>query len=244
MITTAHRHPIQLHIFEQLRAANAGLRYTDMRPAEVESDLYNYHLRQLVRSGLVEKFESQKYRLTPQGKRYIFELNPVTELGESHRFKLASLCLVLRQGPMGLDVLYQLRTRQPHAGEQGIIGGGIKRGELAVEAAKRRLTEEAGLQADFTLLGLIRKRHFDPAGDIYSDILFHVCLTRAATGTLVQQNQFGEQAWIPIEEAIELETTSPIGSRQFAGVLRQLVSTPPDQIPLFYFEETYQREIY
>jgi 8-oxo-dGTP pyrophosphatase MutT (NUDIX family) len=244
MKLSLNRHPVQLHILERLRTAGTGLRYSDMRPDEIENDLYNYHLRYLVGQGLVEKSDGNRYRMSLSGKRYLMELNPVTELGESHRFKLASLCLALRNAGPGLEALYQRRARQPHAGEVGIIGGGIKRGEPAVAAANRRLWEEAGLAGNFTLLGMVRKRYFDPAGEIFSDILFHVCVCTDSHGQLVAENEFGLQLWLPIDKAIGIETNGQVGSPQLARVLEQLKTTPPGAIPMFYFDETYHAEIY
>jgi 8-oxo-dGTP pyrophosphatase MutT (NUDIX family) len=237
------RHPIQLHILERLRSTNSELRYRDMRPAGVENDLYNYHLRYLVGQGLAEKYDGNFYRLTTEGKRYLMELNPVTELGESHRFKMASLCLTVRGSGPDLQALYQRRSRMPHAGADGIIGGGIKRGEPAIATARRRLWEEAGLTGNFNLLGIIRKRFFGPAGDIASDILFHVCICTDSRGELVSRNEFGLNSWRPIDEAVDIEANGPYGSPQLAGVLEQIKSKPASQVPVFYFDETYHGEI-
>jgi 8-oxo-dGTP pyrophosphatase MutT (NUDIX family) len=210
-----------------------------MRPTDTENDLYNYHLQHLVGRGLVAK-RTGGYRLTTGGTRYIAELNPVTAFGESHRFKLASLCLVMRGEGDQAEFLYQRRLRQPDAGEQGIIGGGIKRGELATTAARRRLWEEAGLTGSFQLLGLIRKRRFDPQGDIFSDILFHVCFSRDASGELEPKNAYGEQYWAPAGHAVDIEKHGAVGSPKFAAILERVPFTPLGDIPMFYIEEDYE----
>ena len=213
-----------------------------MRPAGTENDLYNYHLRQLVSRGLIAK-QTGRYSLTSDGTRHIIELNPVTDLGESHRFKLASLCIAVRGVAPNYEVLSQLRLRQPDAGERGFVGGGIKRGELATAAAARRLYEEAGLYGTFTLLGMLRKRRFDNQGNIISDILFHVCLCQDATGELVTSNAYGEQSWIPLPHALANESTAKIGSPQLAFQLSRLFTATAADIPIFYIEEDYQGAI-
>jgi 8-oxo-dGTP pyrophosphatase MutT (NUDIX family) len=229
------QHPVQRAILETLRRTTLGLRYRDMRPTDIENDLYNYHLRYLTRQGLVEK-RAGKYRLNETGKKHLVELNPYPE---SNRFKMAALCLVVADG----QVLYQERIRQPFAGQKGLIGGGIQRGEPAVAAAKRRLQEEAGLKAHFTLLGLLRKMRFDSRDELYTDILFHVCIAQKTTGDLIEENEFGKQFWLSISEASQLERGQLMGSPQFAEVLDNLNTALSKQSPAFYIEETYHHDI-
>jgi 8-oxo-dGTP pyrophosphatase MutT (NUDIX family) len=243
VIKTGPRHPIQLSIIEVLRVAPEGLRYARMRPEGIENDLYNYHLQYLLKQKLVEK-HADKYTLSDGGKRYLMELNPLNEHGESNRFKMASLCLVTRKTTKGTEVLYQQRVRQPFAGEWGLIGGGIHRGEPAIQAASRRLREEAGLFAEFRLAGLMRKIKFDKEGELYGDILFHVCVADKYTGELVAENNYGKQRWIPHEEAIKYELTSTIGSKRFAGMIPELISDKSKDLSLFYLEEFYSIDIF
>jgi 8-oxo-dGTP pyrophosphatase MutT (NUDIX family) len=240
---SALRHPIQLSILEDLRVSSGGERYSRMRPDGIENDLYNYHLQQLVRQGLIKK-ASDKYFLTSLGKELIIELNPINADGDSHRFKIASLCLLIDSSSGIPKLLYQHRTRQPFAGEWGIIGGGWRRGESAVHAARRRLKEESGLEAEFSLFGLMRKRHYDADGHIYSDILFHICASDAYSGELIESNNFGDQSWVPLDEAIAIESNGPIGSTQLAKILAELARKPVYGVPLFYLEETYRQDIY
>ena len=239
-----HRHPIQYAILERLRTSPSGLRYSEMKPAwETENDLYNYHLQHLSKQGLIDKFDD-KYFLSESGKKYLIELNPLNESGDSHRFKLASLCLLKDGDGPDTKFLYQLRTRQPFAGARQMIGGGIMRGELAAEAAGRRLQQEAGLLAKFRLFGLIRKLRIDLEGEIYSDILYHVCVSEEHSGELDLANDFGEHSWLSLEEAIAVESTGVTGSNSFARIIEQLKSGPVSAVPLFYVEETYHHDIY
>jgi 8-oxo-dGTP pyrophosphatase MutT (NUDIX family) len=236
------RHPIQQTILEQLRTSPEGLRYAAMRPVEVENDLYNYHLKYLVQTGLAAKVD-QRYRLTDEGKRELIEINPMED-GVSQRFKIASLCLVMQGSGPGLRLLYQRRTRQPFAGESGMIGGGLYRGELAAAAASRRVFEEAGLRASFRLLGMVRKRHFNEGRQLYSDILFHVCVAGHAEGEVIARNEFGEHTWTPLAQAVALESRTRYGSSQLARVLPLLAHTPPAEIPMFYFDEEYHYNVF
>jgi 8-oxo-dGTP pyrophosphatase MutT (NUDIX family) len=237
-----YQHPIQQSILEDLRVSSIGLRYTDMKPDGVENDLYNYHLQYLVKHELVTK-NDDRYRLSLDGKRHLIELNPLDDSGQSSRFKLASLCLLTRGTGDKMEVLYQERLRQPFYGHWGLIGGGIKRGEPALETAARRLREEAGLVAKFTLFGMIRKIHFERSGQLGSDILFHICLSDIYNGNLERHNNFGNQSWVSLAQAVEFESSGAMGSNQIAIKLQQLGTSGASSMPFFYIEQAYHQDI-
>ena len=63
-------HYIQIHILKVLMLCKWA-RFIDMKPKKVDSNLYNYHLRLLIKWGLVEKIADKGYRLSPLGLRHI-----------------------------------------------------------------------------------------------------------------------------------------------------------------------------
>lgn len=237
------RHNTQLLILDRLRSATGGLRYRDMKPPGIESDLYNYHLQYLVKRGYITK-EKGLYYLDATAKKYLIEFGELDRGLERRNFKMASLCVVFREGTSEPEVLYQVRGRQPMAGQRGLVGGGIRRGESATAAAQRVLKQKSGLQGDFRLLGLMRKFRFDSHDQLYMDILYHLCVCTNATGELSLKNDFGEQYWVSIDEAAQIEREEVMGSSQLAEVLDQLKRTPPADLPLFYIEETYHHDIF
>jgi ADP-ribose pyrophosphatase YjhB (NUDIX family) len=62
------QHHIQKHILKVLTYTNRA-RFRDMRPNGVDSNLYNYHLKLLIKENLVVKNEAG-YALSPQGMRF------------------------------------------------------------------------------------------------------------------------------------------------------------------------------
>lgn len=63
-------HHIQRQILRELVKGEAK-RFSEIKPKAVESNLFMYHLRQLIRGGLVAKDnESSKYTLTKEGRLY------------------------------------------------------------------------------------------------------------------------------------------------------------------------------
>ncbi|MDO8513253.1 MAG: NUDIX hydrolase [bacterium] len=175
----------------------------------------------------------------------LLELHPIdSKTASSHKFKLAVITMILSKTAGNAEILYQTRTRQPFMGRQEIIGGGIRRGESVVTAAKRRLKEEAGLEADFRIFGLLRKMRFSDDHRLYSDILYHVCLSTEYRGILIGENEFGENYWMPLDNAIRIEMTAPYGSKKFGEILKQLHEVDEKLISLFYIEEQYTQNIY
>lgn len=61
-------HHIKRHIMSSL-TYKKWCRFSEMRPKNVDSNLYNYHLRSLMKEGYIEKSE-KGYRLTPRGLRF------------------------------------------------------------------------------------------------------------------------------------------------------------------------------
>ncbi len=237
------KHDLQLAILSQLIQQPAGLRYSAMRPNETENDRYNYHLQALVKQGLVAK-TADHYRLTAAGQRFILDHQPIDVINDRpiDKFKLAVLALVLRRVAGETEVLYQRRACQPFAGHCELIGGSLRKGEAVVEAARRRLAEESGLIGSFTLVGLIRKIRSDQTSQLYSDILYHICLATEPTGQLVAENQFGHNDWWPLERAIAHEQTARYGSQQLAKLFQAIQAN--QAYPLFCTEERYCQDIY
>jgi ADP-ribose pyrophosphatase YjhB (NUDIX family)/predicted transcriptional regulator len=231
-------HDIQIHILTQLLKSKNGLRYRDMKPTAVENDLYNYHLKYLVKSGLAVK-DNDTYSLTDAGKQFVEEISPLDPAGQtSELFRVNVLAGGLRIHDGKLEVLNQKRTCHPFYGDVGIIGGPVKKGEKIIDAARRKFEEETGLIGEFTHLGVIRKLRYTNTGDLFSDILFHICFSAECSGALIAKNEFGENFWCDLISSINNEKIAAQGSVHLTKILEQLATTPLGQFPMFYVEET------
>jgi len=236
-------HTIRLGILEQLKASPPGLRYSEMKPRHLENDLYNYHLQYLVKHSLVVKHDDA-YDLTSKGKEFLIELNPISKSGETNQFKVAAMCIIQRKAANTTELLYQYRTRAPFRNELEMVAGGLMRGEFALAAAKRRAKQEAGVSTDFRLLGLLRKIRYNQSGELYSDIIYHVCLSDDYTGTIADSNEFGKKTWLPLSAAAQAESDSLTGSKELAKVLLSAQKNGFIKLPFFYIEEVYDHDIY
>lgn len=216
---------------------NNGLRYSEAMPENVESDLYNYHLKHLVTLGLVEKSED-KYFLTTEGKHYVEVIVPISPLGTTAElFRVNTLIILVKEEKGKRLVLNQTRKRHPYYGNKGIIGGIVKKGELLKDTYKRVLKEETGLMADFETIGTIRKIRRASNDELYTDIFCHVGLATACTGNLVELNDFGENFWVDFDTAIENEKTSIQGGKSILKVLELVRSSSLVGQCRFFYEE-------
>ncbi len=238
------KHELQVEILRRFISSETGLRYRDGKPEDVDNDQYNYHLQQLVKEGLIEKGKL-KYFLTEKGKKFVEDTFPVNPEGEVvDHFKVAALMIVVRKGKSGLQILYQNRKRHPNFDAKNIPGGPIIRGKSIEESAKLRLKQETGLEAEFMIKGVLRKIRKESEGELFGDMFFFICLADKFSGELENETSFGENYWIDIDEAIENEKNSDLGSELVVTILELLKTKPISKLPFLNKEEVYEIEKY
>ena len=145
-------HEIQLRILRKLLFAES-LRFSELKPdKEMENNRFDWHLKQLLNSGLVEK-QSDGYRLSMQGKKYCNKLDTDSDKIEMQA-KLSAWLICMRNTNGYNDFLLYTRKKHPFFGCQGFPSGKIKQGEKVIEAASRELKEETGLQGKADIIFL------------------------------------------------------------------------------------------
>ena len=113
--TQTHRHPIQTHILNRL-ATQAIVRFRDLRPKHIDSNLFTYHLGVLVKQGLVVR-SINGYSLGVSGLNMIDEITqPI--LYENNNPPTMHLGYVV-QNTNG-DILLSRRTMQPFIDTWGL----------------------------------------------------------------------------------------------------------------------------
>ena len=141
--------------------------------------------------------------MSDSGIKHIADEYPLNPKGElANLFKINVITIVSRKNKGKIEILNQIRERHPSFGKKGVMGGSVRRGESVLEAAERKLKEETGLTASFTVLGSERRILYFKE-EIFSDILFYICYGSKVSGELKTQTEFGKNEWVQIEEAIE-----------------------------------------
>lgn len=143
-------HHVQRAIISRLIAAET-VRYADLKPNDIESNLFMYHLRQLIKAGYVQKGDGG-YSLTLQGGQYVNRMSLDNQHIRIQPKVITILVITHHDGEM----LLLERLHQPFLHFKGLPSGKLHFGEPLETAASRELSEKAGLtNVPLTLRGTI-----------------------------------------------------------------------------------------
>jgi 8-oxo-dGTP diphosphatase len=182
-------HRLQQHILNELMR-HSTRRYADLKPHEVEGNLFMYHLRHLMNDGLVAKRTDGLYELSPEGQRFAdgFSLKEFAP-----RAQPRIVTLIVCHNEAG-EYLFWRRKRQPMIGWAGFPYGKIHLGETIATAAQRELHEKTGLEAKLSHRGDGYVSIYQ-AGEPVSQIMFHLFYGQNPTGKLHKESKDGSAFW-------------------------------------------------
>ena len=222
-------HHIQRDIVKKLISVKSA-RYAELRPKNIESNLFMYHLQQLIRSGYVEKAETG-YQLTPQGKRFADRAS-LTSLKLRIQPKLITIITVRRAD--GKWLLLE-RLHQPFIGSVGFPSGKVHYGEQLAISAARELREKANIDSiELTQRGTFIML-FSNEDAVENHIIGYVFSGEAPIGetTVQQENAFFQTHWGD-ESELMVENTLLKGHSELLELVK---NTPKNQ--LFFAEHTF-----
>lgn len=131
-------HFIQAYILDKLIHAEK-LRNRDMRPSNIDSNLYQYHLMRLQKEGYVTK-EDIYYKLSGRGLAYADGHSTALRKTRSQPKLITVIFLYNRKA----EILLVPRTRQPFMGMLNLPSGKIHLDESVETAARREIHEKTG----------------------------------------------------------------------------------------------------
>lgn len=120
-----------------LRKQEASLK--EVRPRDVQANLFAYHFDELVHRRYVEKVDRGKYRLTPEGQRFANTLS-----SDSGAVVEEIKTVIMLYGKQGDEYLLFRRSRHPQMNRIGLIPDRIHRDWSLEEALKNALSEKLG----------------------------------------------------------------------------------------------------
>lgn len=215
-------HVIQKHIIGVLMYQRYA-RFRDMRPEKVDTNLYSYHLKLLLKNNYIEKVD-QGYTLTKKGVLYIDRVTTST-LDVRSQPKIITMLLV--QNSEG-DILLFRRRRQPYTDTWTLPYGKlhIDDGSL-VDAAKREAYEKLHIDSNPI-------RH---AGDCYIRIRSE---DDTVMSTLAHICRF-EQDDIPLNDYLQWVQPHKLGGIKLAPAVDKIVARAFFNDPYFFeeFEEAW-----
>lgn len=132
-------HYIQKHILDTLRLT-ASMRYARLKPDEIESGHFRYHLSQLTKDGYVELAERGLYALTSKGQHFVDGLS-THKISPEHMPKVITYALLFDDDV----VLLQKKQKQPYLDLLNMVGGKVHESENCADAAIREVREKTGV---------------------------------------------------------------------------------------------------
>lgn len=133
------RHFIQRHILGVLMDTKYA-RFRDMRPDDVDSNAYSYHLTALQKEKLVQK-TSEGYTLSIRGLSYI---DILSSHDKRPRSQPKIMTLIMIENEYGHFAAYQ-KERQPFIGQLTFPSGKLHMDDISIkQAALREVREKTG----------------------------------------------------------------------------------------------------
>lgn len=192
-------HHIQRAILHTLMLHD-HVRYSELKPHQLESNVFMYHLNQLIKQGLVEKSQDG-YRLTQDGKIYAGRSN-LASLKIRIQPKIISILMVKRED--GQWLLLQ-RKHQPNLNYAGFPSGKIHFGESLQDAAERELAEKATIyDVPLTLRGNMVMRFLNAEKTVINHIIGYVFSGTAPINcAATNETEFFRSFWGPEQKLFE-----------------------------------------
>lgn len=180
-------------------------RFRELKKVDVENDHFTFHIKRLVKEGLVIK-ESGTYVLSQKGKEFANRLD-TDSLQMEKQAKVAVALHAIRKKGRKTEYLIHQRLKEPFYGWYGSHSGKIRWGETPLEAAKREFLEETGLTGDFELKGVSHILHTHKDGRFLEDKYFWSYLIINLKGELQEEVEEGRNIWMTEKEYRAKENT-------------------------------------
>jgi hypothetical protein len=183
-------HHIQRDILYKLVLSDHA-RFADLRPKSLDSNVFTYHLKQLIKEKLVVKDDDGLYSLTPLGRvaGINITLSKKELLEQAHSVLL--MCLKTKEEGW----LLRKRLAQPMYHKLGFVHSEPKAHEDALKTAANDFKERTGLTCSFKPAGFGYVRLYS-GEDLESFVHFILLCADNYEGELEPISRNGENIWI------------------------------------------------
>jgi hypothetical protein len=183
-------HHIQKDIVYTL-AFSDGMRFSELKPDDLENKAFDYHLKKVIRAGYVIKNDDGTYSLTSEGKR----LGKGAKKKQSRLIDRAysTLLIAIRRPADGAWLLVR-RKSQPLLGLTGFMNASPVAEKDIAQTAADVCREQTGLTGTFVVHGHGYFRIYR-AGSLESFIHFTLLKCTDIQGELTQNSELAEYYW-------------------------------------------------
>lgn len=189
------RHHIQRSILDNL-AISEIKRYSEIKPSDLDGNVFGYHLKALISEGYVNKTTNGDYSLTSRGKDFVVRRyeDPLTSARSIY-------LIVVRSGN---DYLLRTRKIQPLIGYTGFIHGEPEPKLSVAESAEKRLLDKSGLKINLSVKGnALISQYLNSDLQSYSQaIILYGEIDK--TDSIKKEDETGINSWSKLKSASNL----------------------------------------
>lgn len=175
-----------------------SLRFSAINIQDIPSDQLSYHLRQLMKYGVIEKNADNQYKLSVKGRGLAILMdNPSNKFIEQGF--IACRIILSREHDGQTQYLMQKRRKVPYLSNFSEPGGKIGFGEDVITGATRNMANETGLTCDMVVCGLAHFRDCYKE-QIVQDKFFFVIKATNPHGELLIDGPTGINSWMTLAD--------------------------------------------
>lgn len=197
-------HDFQISILREL-LFKPKARFSDLNTVDVTNDHFDFHLKHLIKEGLIIK-QDRRYSLTTEGKEFANRMD-TDSLKLEKQGKVAVALHAVKKTNGVIEYQVHQRLKEPFYGWYGSHSGKVRWGETPMECAKREFLEETGLTGDFKLKGIVHYHHFHKDGRLLEDKYFWVFKIENTKGELKINVPEGKNIWMTEKEYRKLNNS-------------------------------------
>lgn len=212
--------------------------YSELEKITDNHDLFNYHLKDLINKGLVEK-ENNKYRLSISGRQTVALME---EDGKYQKqYKVGMFINLIRKVNGKKQILLYRRLKHPHFGYVGSVSCKLTWGSSLTENLKRELFEELGIElVKYEIIGVNHELFQNEKGELVGDGIFFVSVVTEWKGEPAEKSIEGDYFWCDIDNVFEVENLFKESMQQrIPEILKYLEN--PDTYQRFVFENGFEK---
>lgn len=157
-------HHIRKYILQTLTTVKWA-RFRDMRPEKVDTNLYAYHLKQLIKDGYIENNSQKGYRLSPMGLRFVDHVSL-----ENFEPRWQPKILTMLFAEHDKKILMWPKYKQPFIGKWSLPSGKMHYDDVTVHDA---MVRETGYYLHATPSGLRQIGVVEYSAFINNDLVSH-----------------------------------------------------------------------
>lgn len=187
-------HPLKKQILEKL-ILNSSLSFSKLKPENIESNLFIYHLKQLINEGLVQKNLQKNYQLTAEGQVFVDKLKFKTlKSSESPKAIIIAVC----KNQEGKYLMYR-RMGQPFISKIGFPFLDVRVGEAISRTVVNKYLKHFNLEVKACHRGDVYFTSYLDA-KLISYVFCHIFEVTSFKGDLKIDRQIWDAFWGKLEE--------------------------------------------